>query len=68
TACTCLPASTLRRPAPGPRWPAASGASATRTGPSASRRGSPGLTGLAFSLMIRRLRVEVTHAEASYAP
>src|SRR5215831_2744940 len=25
TACTCLPASTLRRPAPGLRWPAASG-------------------------------------------
>jgi hypothetical protein len=31
TACTCLLASTLRRPAPGPRWPAASGTSATRT-------------------------------------
>jgi alpha,alpha-trehalose phosphorylase len=26
-----------------------------------------GLTGLAFSLMIRRLRVEITHAEARYA-
>src|SRR5215831_13942884 len=25
TACTCLPASTLRRPAPGPRWPAGFG-------------------------------------------
>src|SRR5262249_9386643 len=64
---TCLPASTLRRPAPVPRWPAASGASATRTGPSASRRGSRGLTGLAFSLMIGRWRAEVTHAGARYA-
>jgi hypothetical protein len=67
TACTCLPASTLRRPAPGSRWPAASGPRDADGTVSFAPRLPGGLTGLALSLMIQRLRVEVTHAEASYA-
>ena len=49
TAGTCLPASTLRRPAPGPRWPAASGPGSLTAGkpqarpiPAAPLRPRPG--------------------------
>src|SRR5215471_2858287 len=64
TACTCRPASTLRRPAPGPRWPAA-----PRRGRDCQLRAAApwGAHRARVQPHDRRLRVEVTYAGASYA-